>query len=99
MCQAPPDVQGPIRPGSGKAGSGRASLRGHMVMVRRTPAPSSLRADDTARDALGALSVASRFEATADAVIYPGRCEDLLDAIPAGSVHLVVTSPPYNLGK
>jgi adenine-specific DNA-methyltransferase len=70
-----------------------------MVMVRRTPEPRPLRADDTARDALGALRVASHFEAAADAVIYPGRCEDLLESIPAQSVRLVVTSPPYNLGK
>ena len=68
-----------------------------VTQSRSTPAPG--RADDTARDALGALRVASRFEASADAVIYPGRCEDLLDSIPSDSVRLVVTSPPYNLGK
>jgi adenine-specific DNA-methyltransferase len=55
--------------------------------------------DDTARPPLGALRVASRFDPSADAVLYPGRCEDLLDAMPPESVRLVVTSPPYNLGK
>jgi adenine-specific DNA-methyltransferase len=68
-----------------------------VTQSRYPPAPG--RADDTARDALGDLRVASRFEASADAVIHRGRCEDLLDSIPSGSVRLVVTSPPYNLGK
>lgn len=31
--------------------------------------------------------------------IFPGDCLDLLGAIPAGSAQLVVTSPPYNIGK
>src|SRR6185503_794480 len=48
---------------------------------------------------LGPLGVTSRYEARADAVIYSGRCEDLLDSIPSECVRLVVTSPPYNLGK
>ncbi len=68
-----------------------------VTQSRSTPAPG--RADDTSRDALGALRVASRFDPAADAVIYPGRCEDLLETIPRESVRLVVTSPPYNLGK
>ena len=32
-------------------------------------------------------------------VVYEGRCEDLLAPMPDGCVQLVVTSPPYNLGK
>jgi DNA modification methylase len=31
--------------------------------------------------------------------IYCGDCEDVLPTLPAGSVDLVVTSPPYNLGN
>lgn len=31
--------------------------------------------------------------------IYQGKCEDRLSAIPDESVHLVLTSPPYNIGK
>jgi adenine-specific DNA-methyltransferase len=44
-------------------------------------------------------SVASRFHADAPIVLFRGDCEDLLRSIPDASVQLVVTSPPYNLGK
>jgi adenine-specific DNA-methyltransferase len=43
--------------------------------------------------------VVSRFDAHAQAVVHAGDCVDFLRQIPAGSVRLVVTSPPYNLGK
>lgn len=33
------------------------------------------------------------------AVVYPGECIDLLRQIPDESIRLIVTSPPYNLGK
>lgn len=32
-------------------------------------------------------------------VVYPGDCLDLLRMIPAESMQLIVTSPPYNIGK
>jgi adenine-specific DNA-methyltransferase len=32
-------------------------------------------------------------------VVHPGDCIEFLKTIPDGSVQLVVTSPPYNLGK
>jgi adenine-specific DNA-methyltransferase len=35
----------------------------------------------------------------ADAVIYNGSCYDFVTTIPSESVKLVVTSPPYNIGK
>ena len=70
-----------------------------MVLLRSEQVPDRSRDDDTAREALGKLRVASRFDPSADAVIYCGRCEDLLETIPPGSIRLVVTSPPYNLGK
>lgn len=35
----------------------------------------------------------------AQVVLYPGNCLDLLSQIPDGEAKLVVTSPPYNLGK
>jgi len=43
--------------------------------------------------------ITSQFDHTADFVLYEGDCLDLLPRIPAESVKLVVTSPPYNLGK
>jgi adenine-specific DNA-methyltransferase len=70
-----------------------------VTQSRSAPVPDRAGADDTARAALGELRVASRFETSADAVIHAGRCEDLLDTIAPESVRLVVTSPPYNLGK
>jgi adenine-specific DNA-methyltransferase len=39
------------------------------------------------------------FRGEADAVLYPGDCLHLLKQIPDRSVQLVVTSPPYNIGK
>lgn len=45
------------------------------------------------------VRITSEFDRTADFVLYEGDCLDLLPRIPDGLVKLVVTSPPYNLGK
>ena len=45
------------------------------------------------------VRITSEFDRTADFVIHKGDCLDLLPRIPDGFVKLVVTSPPYNLGK
>jgi adenine-specific DNA-methyltransferase len=45
------------------------------------------------------VRVAPEFDRTADVVLFEGSCLDLLPRIPTGFVKLVVTSPPYNLGK
>lgn len=39
------------------------------------------------------------FTPTADVVLYTGDCLELLEQIPANSAQLIVTSPPYNIGK
>ncbi|HOU16126.1 MAG TPA: site-specific DNA-methyltransferase [Anaerolineae bacterium] len=39
------------------------------------------------------------FTLSASIVVYPGDCLDLLQSIPDESLQLVVTSPPYNIGK
>lgn len=39
------------------------------------------------------------FRRGAEIVLFPGDCLDLLKAIPSGGIQLVVTSPPYNIGK
>jgi len=41
----------------------------------------------------------NNFSDTADFSFYPGDCLDLLRQMPDGSAKLVVTSPPYNIGK
>ncbi len=45
------------------------------------------------------MKITSKFDPTADFVLFEGDCLDLLKQIPSGFVKLVVTSPPYNLGK
>jgi len=47
----------------------------------------------------GKHDIATRFSPTERVVLYPGDCADLLKDIPRESVKLVVTSPPYNIGK
>lgn len=43
--------------------------------------------------------IATEFTETERVVVFPGTCLDLLRQIPDGSLQLVVTSPPYNIGK
>lgn len=45
------------------------------------------------------LRIATRFDETARVVIYQGDAMDLLKTLPSGMAGLVVTSPPYNIGK
>jgi adenine-specific DNA-methyltransferase len=45
------------------------------------------------------FNIESRFKSDAHAVVFEGDCREMLRDIPNGSVQLVVTSPPYNLGK
>jgi len=45
------------------------------------------------------LKVSSEFDPEVDVVLYPGDTLDLLTKIPNGIARLVVTSPPYNIGK
>ena len=43
--------------------------------------------------------IATEYSPSSRAVVFPGDCLDLLRSIPSDSMQLVVTSPPYNLGK
>lgn len=45
------------------------------------------------------IIIRGKYDRDADVVLFHGRCEDLLETIPPESVDLVITSPPYNLGK
>lgn len=45
------------------------------------------------------VKITSSFDPAADFVLFEGDCIDLLSQVPDGFVKLVVTSPPYNLGK
>jgi adenine-specific DNA-methyltransferase len=43
--------------------------------------------------------IVGKFALSEQIVVYPGDCLSLLKDIPDGSIKLVVTSPPYNIGK
>lgn len=43
--------------------------------------------------------IAGEFALSESIVVYSGNCLDLLKTIPDESIQLVVTSPPYNIGK
>ena len=46
-----------------------------------------------------ALRIATEFARREHVVLHAGDCLDLLRSIPDGAIRLVVTSPPYNIGK
>ncbi len=48
---------------------------------------------------MGKIRLTETYEETADFVLYPGDTLELLRGLPASLVSLVITSPPYNLGK
>lgn len=48
---------------------------------------------------MGKVKIAPTFDPSADLVLFEGDCRDLLRTLPDGFVKLVVTSPPYNIGK
>jgi adenine-specific DNA-methyltransferase len=43
--------------------------------------------------------VQDHYTPDAAVVLFHGECQSLLGSIPSGSVGLVITSPPYNIGK
>jgi adenine-specific DNA-methyltransferase len=46
-----------------------------------------------------ACRIADRFALVERIVVQPGDCLDLLKTVPSETMQLVVTSPPYNIGK
>ncbi|MEA3422099.1 MAG: site-specific DNA-methyltransferase, partial [Acidobacteriota bacterium] len=45
------------------------------------------------------ITITDNYSKDADATIYNGSCYEFVKQIPSESVKLVVTSPPYNIGK
>jgi len=43
--------------------------------------------------------ISGRWNARADVSLYLGDTLDLLRDIPSASAQLIITSPPYNIGK
>jgi adenine-specific DNA-methyltransferase len=48
---------------------------------------------------LDVIEIPSQYSPKAKVSLYCGDCKEFLPTIPAQSVQLVVTSPPYNIGK
>jgi hypothetical protein len=51
------------------------------------------------RKMMTGFEIAPHFKPNARAVVFEGDCRDMLREVPSASIQLVVTSPPYNLGK
>ncbi|HIJ70345.1 MAG TPA: site-specific DNA-methyltransferase [Planctomycetes bacterium] len=47
----------------------------------------------------GNCQISQKFDLSEHVVVYPGDCLKLLNQIPDESIQLIVTSPPYNIGK
>lgn len=45
------------------------------------------------------VNISKKFSFNEQVVVYPGDCLDLMKTIPDGAFQLIVTSPPYNIGK
>lgn len=45
------------------------------------------------------IKIADQFDTQERVVVYPGDCIALLKSCPTESIQLIVTSPPYNIGK
>jgi adenine-specific DNA-methyltransferase len=45
------------------------------------------------------IKILEQFDISGDIVLYTGSCLDVLKSIPDRSIQLIVTSPPYNIGK
>lgn len=45
------------------------------------------------------LKIADDFDITSDVIYYHGDCKTLLNTIPNNFLQLIITSPPYNIGK
>jgi adenine-specific DNA-methyltransferase len=54
---------------------------------------------DAAERVLWVPDIAESFSPDAQIIIAPGDCRGTLKTVPDGAVKLVITSPPYNLGK
>ncbi len=55
--------------------------------------------DPQLRIATNTVLVSNHWDPSNDATLFTGDCRDLLAEIPPASIQLIVTSPPYNIGK
>ena len=45
------------------------------------------------------ITVSDTYDTDVDVVLFEGDCNELLKNTPSNSVDLIITSPPYNIGK
>ena len=45
------------------------------------------------------IKISKFFDESSDVVLYHGNCLDLLETLPSNKTQLIITSPPYNVGK
>ncbi len=45
------------------------------------------------------IEISDTYNTDVDVTLFEGDCNNLLKSIPSNSVDLVITSPPYNIGK
>ena len=45
------------------------------------------------------IEISDTYNTGVDVVLFDGDCSNLLKSIPSSSVDLIITSPPYNIGK
>ena len=45
------------------------------------------------------ITVSDIYDTNVDVVLLEGDCNELLKNTPSNSVDLIITSPPYNIGK
>ncbi len=69
-----------------------------MGSVHRIPRTRRTR-DPSLLDGLSAPVVRPEFQPENDATLFHGDCREFLRSLPDGCAQLVVTSPPYNIGK
>ena len=50
-------------------------------------------------DETSSLKIAPAFQAEADCILYHGDCLKGLSDVPNDAMNLIITSPPYNIGK
>src|SRR5689334_19402412 len=67
--------------------------------MRRTNSFSQLELIDKAENMNNMYSVSKSYEPATRIVFYPGDTLNLLKTLPSNLVRLIITSPPYNLGK
>ncbi len=58
-----------------------------------------LRMKAVGNTAINDLKIDKKFDLSSKIVVFPGDTKELINVLPSNSIKLIITSPPYNLGK